>query len=356
MKHLRKYFPALLLVCLFLAPARLLLATEVYHPPCPYCGVPGCPGWCMYNGAAFVSQSVPSSMVAGSQASVTIVMKNNGTRTWTNASPYSYNLGNLGNTTWGVSRVSVGATPVAPNQNKTFTFTITAPATPGTYNFQWKMVQEYIEWFGGATPNVVITVTSPNPLVNDAAFVSQNVPSFMLPGAQATVTIVMNNNGTLPWTNTAPNPYNLACQNGTTWGTSQVSVGATAVQPTQNKTFTFTITAPTTPGTYNFQWKMEQAGKGAFGTLTTNKTITVKDLTSIDPLTGLPKGMLQDSNGNGIPDLVEYNLGLDPTQNNTGNPLLNNIKRDYNYDKNNQLITAPERTYQLDAEGNIKSQ
>jgi hypothetical protein len=41
--------------------------------------------------------------------------------------------------------------------------TVRAPSTPGTYNFNWKMLQEYIEWFGVATPNVVVTVTAPPP-------------------------------------------------------------------------------------------------------------------------------------------------------------------------------------------------
>ena len=70
---------------------------------------------------------------------------------------------------------------------------------------------------------------------------------------------------------------------------------------------------------------------------------------------GLPLGLIVDSNNNGIPDLVEISLGLDPTANNTGNPQIQNIKRQYQYDANSQLINAPERTYQLDAEGNIKS-
>ena len=71
---------------------------------------------------------------------------------------------------------------------------------------------------------------------------------------------------------------------------------------------------------------------------------------------GLPLGLIVDSNNNGIPDVVELHLGLDPTQNNTGDPALQNIERDYQYDKNDQLIIAPERNYTLDAEGNIKSQ
>ncbi|MDD4988722.1 MAG: hypothetical protein PHS68_07505, partial [Candidatus Izemoplasmatales bacterium] len=37
---------------------------------------------------------------------------------------------------------------------------VKAPATPGTYNFQWQMVQDGVEWLGDKTPNVVVAVVS----------------------------------------------------------------------------------------------------------------------------------------------------------------------------------------------------
>ncbi|HEX3130249.1 MAG TPA: hypothetical protein VH394_23135, partial [Thermoanaerobaculia bacterium] len=48
---------------------------------------------------------------------------------------------------------------VAPGGEVTLNFTVTAPATPGTYNFQGQMVQECVTWFGDFTPNVGVTVT-----------------------------------------------------------------------------------------------------------------------------------------------------------------------------------------------------
>jgi hypothetical protein len=47
---------------------------------------------------------------------------------------------------------------VPPGTEVTFSFDVRAPATPGTYNFQWRMVQELVEWFGDFTPNVRIHV------------------------------------------------------------------------------------------------------------------------------------------------------------------------------------------------------
>ncbi len=112
------------------------------------------------NDAAFVSQSVPTSMTAGQSYSVSVTMRNSGTSTWTTAN--KYNLGSQNpqdNKTWGFDRVPLPAS-VAPNTEVTFKFTVTAPATAGTYNFQWRVVQDGVAWFGAYTPNVAVDVTA----------------------------------------------------------------------------------------------------------------------------------------------------------------------------------------------------
>ena len=93
------------------------------------------------NNAQFVSQSVPSAMIAGQSYSVSVTMQNNGTTTWQDSltcGSYfcSYRLlaqNPANNTIWGYSRPSV-VNSVAPGTSKTFTFNVTAPATPGTYH------------------------------------------------------------------------------------------------------------------------------------------------------------------------------------------------------------------------------
>ncbi|HWW74610.1 MAG TPA: PKD domain-containing protein, partial [Pyrinomonadaceae bacterium] len=113
------------------------------------------------NNATFVSQSVPTAMNAGQQYSVSVTMYNAGTTTWTAAGGHRLGSQNpQDNGTWGTGRVNLLAS-VAPGQSATFTFTVTAPATPGTYNFQWQMVQDGVEWFGGYSTNVAISVTQP---------------------------------------------------------------------------------------------------------------------------------------------------------------------------------------------------
>jgi len=125
------------------------------------------PSWCDVvtsppppNSAQFVSQSVPQTMTAGQTYAIWVRMKNIGSNTWTTQGAYSLGSQNAqDNTTWGMGRVALPAS-VAAGSEVTFNFTITAPSTIGTYNFQWRMVQDGVEWFGAFTPNVAVTVSS----------------------------------------------------------------------------------------------------------------------------------------------------------------------------------------------------
>jgi len=112
------------------------------------------------NSAQFVSQSVPQTMTAGQTYAVWVRMKNIGSNTWTSQGAYSLGSQNAqDNTTWGMGRVALPSS-VASGSEVTFNFTVTAPSTTGSYNFQWRMVQDGVEWFGAFSPNVSITVNS----------------------------------------------------------------------------------------------------------------------------------------------------------------------------------------------------
>ena len=114
------------------------------------------------NNASFVSQSVPTAMTTGTAYAVSVTMQNTGTATWTqNTNRRLGSQNGQDNTTWGMARVDLGSSDtIAPGQTKTFSWTVTAPSAPGTYHFQWRMVQEFVEWFGATTPNVDVTVTT----------------------------------------------------------------------------------------------------------------------------------------------------------------------------------------------------
>ena len=77
-------------------------------------------------------------------------MRNTGISTWTQAN--GYKLGAVGDSDPFCAFTRVDLEPsdsIAVNQEKTFSFTMTAPSTPGTYTTDWRMLREGVEWFGG---------------------------------------------------------------------------------------------------------------------------------------------------------------------------------------------------------------
>src|SRR5262245_24326543 len=160
------------------------------------------------NGASIVSSSVPTGVLPGQTFSATITMKNEGTSAWTNNGANPYRLGSQSpqdNSTWGTNRVWGPSSPVNPGQNAKLTFNATAPVTPCTYTFAWKMVQERVAWFGQ-------TFTTTINVGNSASVVSASVPTSVTTGQTFTATITMKNNGGTTWTNTGANPYRLGSQ------------------------------------------------------------------------------------------------------------------------------------------------
>ena len=122
------------------------------------------------SNAAFVRQSVPTSMISGSSHQVSVTMRNTGTSTWTSGGTNPFGLGfqssqiPQNDSTWGVSRLALPG-PVAPGAEVTFTFSVIAQA-PRTVSFRWRMVQEFIEWFGEFTPDVLVQVIGRTMLVS----------------------------------------------------------------------------------------------------------------------------------------------------------------------------------------------
>ena len=232
------------------------------------------------DNAAFIAQNVPAAMTTGQTSTVSVTMQNSGTTIWAPSSDLGYKLGTQNpqdNTLWaGTTRVYLNpGESVLPGQSKIFTFTITAPAMPGSYNFQWRMVREGVAWFGAASPNLAIAVTAPTPY--SSQFVAQSVPTTLTTGQTTSVWVTMKNTGSNRWT--ADTSYKLGAQNpqdNGTWGTGRVNLAAgDSIDQNAQKTFTFDITAPAEAGPYNFQWRMLQEGVAWFGELTSNVVIQV---------------------------------------------------------------------------------
>jgi RHS repeat-associated protein len=126
--------------------------------------------------------------------------------------------------------------------------------------------------FGALSTNVNVSVSG----TNNAAFVSQSgVPGVMVPGQVYPVSITLQNTGTNTWRTVYG--YKLASNNpwdNTNWGFNRVAL-PNDVAPGEQVTFSFNATAPTTPGTYNFQWQMLREGVAAFGAASPNVAVSV---------------------------------------------------------------------------------
>jgi hypothetical protein len=230
------------------------------------------------NAVAFVSQSVPSAMQAGQPYEVSVTLRNTGTNNWTYG---SYQLGSKNphaNTNWGSSRIDLNpGDNVAPGQSKTFTWSFTAPASGGLYNFQWQMLHVGVEWFGSFTPNVVVNVQGVSLPPNDVEFVSQSIPAVLEAGQQYQASVTVRNTGANTWT---AGSYQLGSKNphaNTFWGSSRKDLsGGDSISTGQTKTFTWTFNAPISAGTYDFQWQMLHVGVEWFGSYTPNVVVTVQ--------------------------------------------------------------------------------
>ena len=160
---------------------RILSRYGILQPPLPN------------QTAQFVSQSVPLTMTAGLAYNVSITIRNTGITTWTFTGNHKLGSQNpQDNQTWGIQRVNVPYS-IVPGAQAIFNFNVQAPSTPGVYNFQWRMVQEWVEWFGDFTPNVTVVV-NPGPPDLVVTGITTN-PVNPVAGQNITVTVTVKNQG-----------------------------------------------------------------------------------------------------------------------------------------------------------------
>jgi hypothetical protein len=108
--------------------------------------------------ASFVAQSVPTTVRAGQTFPVSLTFRNAGTTAWSEANTIRLQA-RAGTPTWSMATVLLAAgEQVHRSGERTFTFDVQAPATPGTYVFQRVMAKSGTG-FGQASPAVSITVT-----------------------------------------------------------------------------------------------------------------------------------------------------------------------------------------------------
>jgi hypothetical protein len=143
------------------------------------------------NGAACINVDAPSTVTPGQSFTAKVNMSNNGTKPWTG----SYRLGSQNpqdNTTWGMNRVYLPGHWVYPGGSALFSLNATAPTTPGTYAFDWKMLEENVEWFGATcTKTITVLGGSTNASSDFSVSVSPSAQNVTKPG-QVTYTVYVN--------------------------------------------------------------------------------------------------------------------------------------------------------------------
>lgn len=115
------------------------------------------------NNASFVSQSPPPSQIlGGSTFTATVSMQNTGNTTWSEAN--FYRLGSVAPENPFGARIFLAPSeeiaPFAPA--KTFSINGQAPYAGGSYQFQWQMVEDLVQFFGGASTAITVVVTPRN--------------------------------------------------------------------------------------------------------------------------------------------------------------------------------------------------
>lgn len=111
----------------------------------------------LVNDAAFVRQVVPASIPPQGTATVSVTMRNTGTTTWRAAKGFALGSQNpQDNAVWGFNRWPLER-DVPPNAKVVFSHKIAAPPTGGA-EFQWRMVQDGVAWFGASTAGARISV------------------------------------------------------------------------------------------------------------------------------------------------------------------------------------------------------
>ena len=222
------------------------------------------------DNAAFVSRSGAIGVYAGADFYCTNVMQNTGTTTWTSATGYAMmSVAPSNNTTWGGNRIPIpgSMSSVAPGAQVTFSKLCTAPITPGTYPMQWQVSKSGTS-FGAPTPLINIVVYQG---ADDAQFISSTAISTSIgPSKQFGAILTMKNLGTATW----GSGYSLAPMGNNNFGVASLPSSSTV----RNASYGFAgaFTAPTTPGTYTFQWRM-QHGTVKFGQPTPLLTIVVSN-------------------------------------------------------------------------------
>ncbi len=231
------------------------------------------------NSGAYISQSVPTSMVSGQTYPVNVQYKNTGSNTWYPSTIRLQSMSPQNNLNWSLARLPLINGPVPPGGIGIFAANLIGPETAGGYSFQWWPIDDSKGLnFGNVSPIVAVQVVA---MADAARYLSRTGATTLLAGADFYVQNKMLNVGTNDWLSSGG--YNMMTvnpNNDSKWSAIRAYMPAGSLVNTGGPaTFTALCSAPITPGTYTMQWQCDKNGV-PFGDTTPLLNITV--VTSAD--------------------------------------------------------------------------
>ncbi|MCC7073677.1 MAG: hypothetical protein IT383_20370 [Deltaproteobacteria bacterium] len=113
--------------------------------------------------ARIVSAEFPATLACNAEAVATVVVQNAGTATWTRA---SHRLGGVDDSDpfhAPDARIYLpDDVEVAPGADYSFSITLRAPSTAGSYSSDWRMVHELVRWFGDSVVRDIVVQCEPH--------------------------------------------------------------------------------------------------------------------------------------------------------------------------------------------------
>lgn len=193
-------------------------------------------------------------MTPGASATVSVKLKNTGSKTWDNSTFLTVNANSGADSIVTIPKdgkkktAAMKESSVAPGKTATFSFTVTAKASGGLASF------DMVPVFNGSQKtthymDLGFYVELPK---LDFTVATITAPSSLKPGESKEVVVKLKNTGNLTWNKTGTNAVTLVKS-----GSSQLSKNTTlaslqeiSVAPGKTGTFIFTIKAPTSAGSY----------------------------------------------------------------------------------------------------------
>lgn len=185
--------------------------------------------------------------------SVTIKLKNTGSKAWNKDTILTYDTNNDGVASIDKAANKAIATlkesSVSPGGTGTFTFEVDATLKGGMTHFD---LAPLFDGTQKTTHYLDLTVYVEQPMI-EFDLVSEDMPDLMKPGQTKTVTVKIKNEGNFTWLKTGDHPVSLKLSGSSslTSKSTLASMEESSVKPGSTATFKFDITAPSTGGKLN---------------------------------------------------------------------------------------------------------